>query len=118
MNRALIRALGVVLATLAGTAVADNSVWNGTSGEWSSPSIWVEGNVPDETKTAEFPKGLSGTITISGECSANMIRLNQSTDSKEYPVSFVGTGSLTADGTTSTVATDRRLVLDGPTVAF
>ena len=118
MNRALIRALGVVLATLAGTAVADNSVWNGTSGEWSSPSIWVEGNVPDETKTAEFPKGLSGTITISGECSANMIRLNQSTDSKDYPVSFVGTGSLTADGTTSTVATDRRLVLDGPTVAF
>ena len=118
MNATIGRYIIAALLCLGGTAFcAEEIKWNGTSGKWSSPDIWEGGVAPGPDEIAGFSNGKSGTVEIDGDYRVFAVYIKQnSSNDKEYPVTFTGSGTLVATNTTFIVNTKRRFILDGPSI--
>src|SRR5947209_8632752 len=84
--------------------VVENANWNGGSGNWNNPNIWVtspdSGLFPNNgqplattTYNVNFPAGLSGTVNLSIPITVSQLSMTSGTIS--------GTQDLTVNGTTT-----------------
>jgi hypothetical protein len=99
--------LAVVVALAAAPAraqVVETANWNGQSGNWNNPNIWItnpdSGLFPNNgqplattTYNVNFPAGLSGTVNLSIPITVSQLNMTSGTIS--------GTQDLTVNGTTT-----------------
>ena len=113
----------VILAILCGTAwAATENVWQGASGgAWATGANWSLGHAPTASECAVLPDtGADYTISVSGTHLIGALQVTARAGDGVKSVTLGGSGLISNETSVAAhrIGANRRLVLDGATVAF